>query len=698
MKKLNWSVLMQHNDVLLAVAIAMIIGMLLLPIPPFFLDLLLTINLALAVTIMMVTIYTTEPLQYSTFPIILLVSTLYRLGLNVSATRLILTQGEAGEVIHAFGSFVVGGNYLVGILIFIILVIINFIVITSGAGRVAEVAARFTLDAMPGKQLSIDAELNAGLINEEQAKARRSVIQKEADFYGTMDGASKFVKGDAMAGIIIVFVNIIGGLIVGVFQQGLSVQDAVQHFTILTIGDGLISQMPALVISAATGILVTRVSDKETGLGENIQSQMFTNPKVLGIVGGLIGALSLIPGLPKLPFMAIGGLAIAGSVALVKAGRRKAEAEVKFKQEEKIQEKKKSTSSTDNVLALLQVDPMELEIGYRLVPLLEPENGGDLLDRIAQIRRQVALEMGMLLPSVRVRDNLQLAPNAYHIKLRGVVIEQGEVRSDMWMAMSTDSSADRVKGIATREPAFGLPALWIYPDIKEEAEMKGYTVVSPSAVIATHLSEVCKRFAPDILSRQDVQGLLDNLKKTSEALVDDVIPDQLTVSELHVLLQNLLRERISIRDLTSILEALGYHSRVSKDRDYLTEHCRLALSRGICKQYQDPNSGELYVVTLMPDVEEKIAAALTENSEFLALSPAYTQGLMNSINKEIEMVLASYGIQPVLLCNSKIRLPLRRLIERMLPQIGVLSYNEIGPTVKATAAGTVSVEVQGANV
>ncbi len=695
MPKFKLSSLLKHNDIFLAVGISLIIAMLLLPMPSFILDVLLTINIALAITIMMVTIYTNEPLQYSTFPIILLVATLFRLGLNVSATRLILTKGEAGEVIHAFGSFVVGGNYLVGILIFIILVIINFIVITNGAGRVAEVAARFTLDAMPGKQLSIDADLNAGLIDEKEAKKRRVNIQREADFYGTMDGASKFVKGDAIAAIIITVINIIGGLIVGVFQLGQPIGEAVQHFTVLTVGDGLVSQMPALIISAATGILVTRVSSDDTQLGDDIQEQMFTNPKILAIVGCLIGALSLTPGLPKIPFMVIAAAAIGGSFLLMK-NRQKEEAEAK-KQEalQQAQEKKKKTAATTaNVMDLLQVEPMEMEIGYRLVPLLEAENGGDLLDRISQLRRQMAVELGFVLPSVRVRDNLQLPPNHYNIKLRGVVIESGEVRQDMWLAMNTEGTDEQLKGIQTKEPAFGLPAVWIYADQKEDAEAKGYTVVSASAVVATHLSEVVKRFAPDILSRVDVQTLLDNMKKTAESLVDDLIPDQLTVAELHVILQNLLRERVCIRDLTSILEALSYHTRVTKDKDYLTEQCRMALSRSICKQYMDPNSGELAVVTLSPQVEEELGNGLTEGGELLALSPVFVQNLLSGISQKIEQALSMHGVQPVILCNSKIRLPLRRLVERMLPQIGVLSYNEIGPTVRAVTVGMVEVAAE----
>lgn len=685
--------LLKHNDIFLAVAIAFIIGMLLLPLPTFAVDILLTINLALSITIMMVTIYTNEPLQYSTFPIILLVATLFRLGLNVSATRLILTTGDAGQVIHAFGSFVVGGNYFVGILIFIILVIINFIVITNGAGRVAEVAARFTLDAMPGKQLSIDADLNAGIINEAQAKVRRTQIQREADFYGTMDGASKFVKGDAIAAIIITIVNIIGGLVVGVFQQGLDIQEAVQHFTVLTVGDGLISQMPALVISAATGILVTRVSGDENSLGEDIQQQMFTNPKILGIVGGLLGSLSLVPGLPMAPFLVIGGLCGGGSYLLVQADKkRQAEKAQQEAQEKALEKAKKPATTTQSVMELLKVEPLEVEIGYRLVPLLETENGGDLLDRIAQIRRQVAIEMGFVLPSVRVRDNLQLPPNLYNIKIRGTIIDSGEVRTEMWLAMNTENTGEELKGIATKEPAFGLPAVWIYADQKEEAETKGYTVVSPSAVVATHLSEVVKRYSPDILSRLDVQDLLENLKKNAETLVNDLIPDQLTVAELHVILQNLLRERVAIRDLASILEALSYHSRVSKDKDYLTEQCRMALSRTICKQYQDAAGGELPVLTLSPEVEETLAMGLTDTGELLGLSPVFTQNLLNGLNRQLERVLSTLGIQPVILCNAKIRLPLRRLIERMLPQIGVLSYNEIGPTVRVSSVGMVEVE------
>ncbi|MDX2085851.1 MAG: flagellar biosynthesis protein FlhA [Candidatus Melainabacteria bacterium] len=700
----KWQKLFQHNDVLLAVGMVLIVCMMIIPIPSQLLDMLLTVNIALSLTILLVTLYTTEPLQYSTFPIILLLSTLFRLGLNVSTTRLILLYGEAGSVVHAFGSFVIGGNYVVGLLIFIILIIINFIVITNGAGRVSEVAARFTLDAMPGKQLSIDADLNAGTIDEKEAKRRRTMIQKEADFYGTMDGASKFVKGDAIAAIIITVINIVGGLIIGVVQLGMPIDQAASTYTILTVGDGLVSQMPALIISAATGLLVTRVSDTDDrrDLSEDIGSQMFQNPKVLGVLGGLLIGMGLIPGLPTIPFLLVGG--VAGGAAYLLYNTKKQE-DVAQKQQQEAQEKAKRKKKTpsDNVMDLLTVEPLELEIGYRLVPLIEAEAGGDLLERIAQIRRQVATELGMVLPSVRVRDNLQLPANQYNVKLKGITVATGEVMADMWLAMSTDpDGVEPIEGIETREPAFGLPALWIEGFQKLDAEMAGYTVVSASAVVSTHLTEIFKRLAPDILSRKDVQELLENVRKSADSLVNDLIPDTLSVAELHVILQNLLKEKVSIRDMSSILEALSYHCRVSKDADFLTEQVRMALSRAICKQHLNPDTGDLPVVTLAPEVEEMLAQGLMGTSltqgenglglASLALSPTFTQDLLQALNREVERVISSSGTQPVLLCNAKIRLPFRRLIERILPQIAVLSYNEIGPTVRVQALGSVRIE------
>jgi flagellar biosynthesis protein FlhA len=691
---LGWKDLLRYNDVVLAVVIVLIVAMMLLPIPAVVLDFLLTLNIALAITILLVTLYTQEPLQYSTFPTILLMSTLFRLGLNVSSTRLILLHGEAGQVIHAFGTFVIGGNYVVGILIFIILIAINFIVITSGATRISEVSARFTLDAMPGKQISIDADLNAGLIDNTEAKRRRKMIQKEADFYGTMDGAGKFIRGDAIAAIIITVVNIVGGLIIGVLQQKMSIVEAATVFTTLTVGEGIVAQIPALIISTATGLLVTRTSaDQDLSLGSGIAGQMFKNPKVNGIMGALLLSLGLIPGLPNLPFLVVGGIGVGMSVFHHKRMQRE-ELEIDQKEKAAVQQTKtRKRASADSMLDLLSVETLELEIGYRLVPLIEADNGGDLLERIAQIRRQVALEFGFVLPSVRVRDNLQLAPNQYNIKLRGVMIDSGEVMSDMWLAMNTDpENTEPIQGIATKEPAFGLPALWIYEDQKEEAEACGYTIVNASAVVSTHLTELIKRYASEILSRSDTHTLLENLKKTAEPLVTDLIPDSITEAELHVVLQNLLREKVSIRDLVVILESLSYHTRVSKDSDYLTEQCRMALSRSICKQYQNPETGELPSITLSPDVEEQLSNGLSEDGKMFSLSPVFVQNFIGSMNKEIERVVSSIGVQPVVLCGSRVRLPVKRLIDRSLPQIGVISYNEVGPSVRATAVGMVRLE------
>lgn len=692
MRRLNWKQLLKHNDVLLAIGIVLVVTMMLIPLPPFLLDILLTLNIALSVTILLVTLYTQEPLQYSTFPTILLFSTLFRLGLNVSTTRLILLHGEAGQVVHAFGNFVIGGNYVVGMLIFIILIIINFIVITNGAGRVSEVAARFTLDAMPGKQLSIDAELNSGAIDEKEARRRRQAIQREADFYGTMDGASKFVKGDAIAAIIITVINIVGGLIIGVMQMAMPLEQAAATFTTLSVGDGLVSQMPALIISAATGILVTRVNDADQSLGEEIGGQMFQNPKVMSIMGGLMLVMGMIPGLPNLPFLVVGSLAVGGSFLLVKTRREAAELKQLEEKQAQVTARKQKTT-TENVLDLLAVEVLELEIGYRLVPLIEAEAGGDLLERIAQIRRQIATELGFVLPSVRVRDNLQLPPNRYNIKMRGVTLESGEVLSDLWMAMSTDPDiTEPIEGIDTREPAFGLPALWIDAEEKERAEIAGYTVVSPSAVVSTHLTEVIRKNAADILSRADVQNLLTNVKKSNETLVSDLIPDTLTEADIQLILQNLLREKVSIRDMVTILETLSYHCRVNKEPDYLTEQVRMGLSRSICKQHQNPETGDLPVVTLDPGVEEQLAQGLSTDGQILAVGPAFTQKLFAALNKEIERILGSTGIQPVILCNARLRLPFRRMIDRLLPQIAVMSYSEIGPSTKVTSLGSIRIE------
>ncbi len=695
--------LLKNNDIIMAIGIVIIVAMMIIPLPPMLLDILLTLNISLSVIILLVCLFIKEPLEYSSFPIILLVATIFRLGLNVSSTRLILLNGSAGEVINSFGQFVVGGNYIVGFIIFILLVVINFMVITGGATRVAEVSARFTLDSMPGKQLSIDADLNSGLINEEQAKARRRKLEREADFYGTMDGASKFVKGDATAGIIITVVNIFAGIVIGLWQMKMDIMTALNTFTILTVGDGLVSQLPALLISFSTGLIVSRASGQEDSLSDDIKQEMFSNPIVLAIVSVLLFLLGMVPGMPTIPFILVSlGL---GWMAYNKNNAAKAQKaqEAKAKEEAEKQEgafggapgkvaKKKKKATRESVMELLNVETIEMEIGYRLVPLLDVEQGGDLLERIAQIRRQTALDLGIVLPSIRVRDNLQLPPNTYQIKLKGVPIESGEVYPDRSLAMNAGGSDNDlgINGISAIEPAFGLPAIWVEEKDKEIAETYGYTVVSPSAVISTHLTEVIKKNAAEIVSRADIQQLIDNLKKeVSEEYVTDLMKD-LTVAEVQQIVYNLLKERVSVRDLKTILEVLSLQSRVSKNADYLTEQVRQALSRSICKQNL-ADTGELLAVTLDPEVENTIAQGVSPDGTSLTLDPEFTRRLLDSLNYELERAISTSGNQPVLLCSSPIRLPFRRLIERTYPQIAVMSYNEISNNVKAKSIGVIRI-------
>ena len=686
--------IMENNDVFMAVGLVFIIAMMLIPLPPMMLDILLTCNISLSVIILLVCMYTTEPLKYSSFPTILLISTLFRLGLNVSTTRLILLHANAGDVITAFGNFVVGGNYVVGIIIFTILVIINFMVITNGAGRVAEVAARFTLDSMPGKQLSIDADLNSGIISEPEAKQKRKDIEREADFYGTMDGASKFIKGDATAGIIITVINIVGGFIIGIAQLKMGFAEAAQTYTILTVGDGLVSQLPALVISTSTALIVTRASGKENALSKDIQDEMFSDPKVLSVVSGLLLSLGIVPGLPTVPFFIIGGILAFVSFTKSKEKSEKAvEQEKQAQLETKKTKKTKKKASKESVMQLLTIEPIEIEIGYRLVPLLEADQGGDLLERIAQIRRQTAMDLGIILPSIRVRDNLQLGPNSYQIKLRGIPIEFGEVHADRHLAMNAGTGQDNsgIEGIKAIEPAFGLPALWIVDKDKEKAETAGFTVVSASAVISTHLTEVIKKNAADILTRPDVQTLIDNLKKTSEAFVDDVFKDNsISIAEIHMVLENLLKEKISVRDLQTILETISTYHKINRNPDYITEQCRIALARSICKQNLT-ETGELLAITISPEAENTITGGISQDGQSLSLDPNFTRGLIDGLNAEIENSIKTTGNQPVILCSSHLRLALRRLIERTFPQITVMSYNEVAPNINARSVGMVKV-------
>lgn len=691
--------LLKNNDIVLAVGLVTIVAMMILPIPPDILDFLLTINISFAIIILLVCLYTKEPLDYSTFPTILLIATLYRLGLNVSATRLILLHGEAGNVITAFGQFVVGGNYVVGFVIFVILVIINFMVITGGATRVAEVSARFTLDSMPGKQLSIDADLNSGLITEDEAKARRRKIERETDFYGTMDGASKFVKGDATAGIVIVIINIIGGFVIGMWQLKMNALTALSTYTILTVGDGLVSQIPALLISTATGLIISRASGQDSSLSEDIGKEMFSDPRVLGVVAGLLCFLGIVPGMPTIPFLFIGSIIGAAAYYKHKNIVKKEEAERIQKENTAKLEKtgrRKKKATRESVLELLTVEMIEIEVGYRLVPLLNIEQGGDLLERIAQIRRQTALDLGIVLPSIRVRDNLQLSPNTYHIKLKGVAVESGEVYPDRSLAMNSSGSAENSKltGISAIEPAFGLPALWIEEKDKDYAETYGYTVVSPSAVVSTHLTEVIKKNAAEILSRADVQQLIENLKKeVTDDYVSDLMKD-LSASDVQQVMQNLLRERIPVRDLKTILETLSLQIKTNKTPDFLTEQTRRALARSICKQNLS-DTGELLAITLSPDVENIIAQGVSPDGQNLTLDPDFTRRLLDNLNSELEKAISSTGNQPVILCSSPIRLAFRRLIERTYSQITVMSYNEITSNIKARSVGVVKISPAG---
>ena len=691
--------ILKNNDIVLAIGLVIIVCMMVIPLPAPILDILLTINISLAVVILLVCLYTQEPLDYSSFPTVLLIATLFRLGLNVSSTRLILLHGQAGNVINSFGEFVVGGNYVVGFVIFVILVLINFMVITGGATRVAEVSARFTLDKMPGKQLSIDADLNSGLINEDQAKERRKTLERETDFYGTMDGASKFVKGDATAGIVITIVNIVGGLIIGIVQGGLDIQTALTTYTILTVGDGLVSQVPALLISTATGLIVSRASGKEESLSTDIKNEMFSDPRVLGVVSGLLAFMGVVPGMPTLPFLLIA--TVIGIMAYFKVQEKSQtkQTEEAKKQEAEQQEKlgkkeKRAKATKESVMELLNVDTIEIEVGYRLVQLLNVEMGGDLLERIAQIRRQTALDLGIVLPSIRVRDNLQLSPNSYQIKLKGVALESGEVYPERFLAMCAGEPLGNltINGIHAIEPAFGLPALWIEEKDKDLAEMSGYTVVSASAVISTHITEVIKKCASEIVSRYDIQQLIDNLKKeVSEDYVNDIMKD-ITISDVQVVVQNLLKEGIAIRDLRTILETISLQSKVNKNPNFLTEHVRQALARNICK-LNLADTGYLYVITLSPDIENTIAKGASPDGQSVTLDPAFTRALFDKMNIELEKAITATGNQPVILCSSPIRLLFRKLVERTYPQIAIMSYNEISPSVKVKSVGIVKLDL-----
>lgn len=676
--------LSQFGDIIAAVGIIGVVILMIIPLHPTMLDILIACNITITLVIMLVAMYNKEPLDFSVFPSLLLVMTLFRLSLNISSTRLILLEAHAGQVIQQFGQFVVGGNPFVGFVIFLILVVIQFIVITKGAERVAEVAARFTLDAMPGKQMSIDADLNAGLISEDDARMRRMKIQREADFYGAMDGASKFVKGDAIAAIIITLINVLGGMAVGFLQMDMSsISEVAYTFTLLSVGDGLVTMIPALLMSTATGIIVTRAASDHS-LGEDLTRQVFSEPRLLGIASGILLFLGLIPGLPKFPFFLLSLLM--GSLAY--AMHRTKKETLREESQEAAQAEAAEIKKPESVYSLLHVDTLELELGYGLIPLVDNKQGGDLLDRVVMIRRQCALELGIVIPPIRIRDNMQLPPNSYVLKLKGVPLGKGEIMPGHYLAMGGTGD---IPGIPTKEPAFGLPAIWISESLREEAEMNGYTVVDPPSVMATHITEFLKSNAAEIVTRQDIKALLDNLKKEYPAVVEEVIPGVLSLAEAHKILTNLLQERIPIRDLVSIMEALGDWAPFSKDPDILTEYVRQKIARQIGQLYSDEES-KIYCITLDPRVEGIIRDSVQagDRGAYLAIEPAQAQEIICAVNSLMEKT-AYLGKQVVVLASPLVRTYFRKLIERVAPSLPVLSYNEIPADLELESVGVVKI-------
>lgn len=705
------------GEVAMGVGVVAILSVMLFPVPTAVLDLCLTFNITLSIIVLLTALYTLKPLDFSIFPSLLLILTLFRLALNVATTRVILLRGyegpdAAGAVIQAFGGFVVSGDFLVGLIIFAILVLINFMVITKGSGRIAEVAARFTLDAMPGKQMAIDADLAAGLIREDEAKERRKVVSREADFYGAMDGASKFVRGDAIASIITTVINIVGGLLIGILRHGMDALTAAQTYTILTIGDGLVGQIPALLVSVSAGIIVSRAGAEET-MSKDYARQFTLRPEALGLAGGVIFIFGLVPGLPTLAFCTMGLLIGSGAYALIRK-RKIAEAMAAGLSSRKggnpgspsggsapPPAPSGSTSSSggpapgpppgpEKVEALLPLDVLELEVGYGLIPLVDDEQGGELLERIRSIRRQFALESGFIVPPMHVRDNLQLRPGEYAILIKGNEVARAEMMVGHQLAMNPGDAKREIPGIPTFEPAFGLPATWIPEDRKDEAQHSGWTVVDLATVIATHLTEVIRLHAAELISRQDVQKLIDGVAATDEKVVEELLPDLLTIGQVQKVLQNLLRERVSVRDMPSILEVLADHASITKDVDLLTEFVRQRLARTILKQYLTA-SGELPLMTLGGDIEEALAKSIneTDRGAYMTLDPDTGQRILNSINNGI-VELTTQNYQPVLLCTPMIRRHLHKLTERFIPNLIVLSHSELTSNIQLKIIGEIT--------
>ena len=673
------------GDVVIGLFLVLAVVLMILPVPPVMLDIFITVNIGLALIILFNALFAREALEMSSFPSILLFVTVYRLALNVSSTRSILTNAEAGNVIETFGQFVGGNDLVVGIVIFIILIIINFMVITRGSERVAEVSARFTLDAMPGKQMAIDADLNSGIIDEMQARERREKIQNEASFYGSMDGASKFVKGDAIAGLIITGINIVGGILVGILGRGMDVQQALSLFTVLTIGDGLVSQIPALLISLATGILVTKVS-RDADVSDTLLQELGSMPKVLYMAGGAMIFLGLVTPLNVIIFSGFGlGLVLIGRNMQSSLQVAAIEEEISTEDVEAEEIRK-----PENVVNLLQVDPIELEFGYGIIPLADVSQGGDLLDRVVMIRRQVALELGTIVPIIRLRDNIQLNPNQYIIKIKGIQVAEGEILFDHYMAMNPGYVEEEIDGIETIEPAFRLPALWITEGQRERAETLGYTVVDPPSIIATHLTEIVKQHLHELLTRQDVKTLVNNINESHPTLVDELTPKLLSVGEIQKVLMNLLKEGVSIRDLVTVFEILADNATVSRDPDLLTEYVRQALKRSISARFFESEGNQ--VVTLDPAIEQAIMDSVkqSEQGTFLNMDPNQMQKIIDATGVEAQKMVSS-GRVPIILTSPIVRIYYKRIIEERYPDVVVISYSELDPTIELQSIGMVSI-------
>ncbi|MDQ0175805.1 flagellar biosynthesis protein FlhA [Bacillus chungangensis] len=678
---------MSARDVSVLFSVILIVAMLVIPLPPVLLSVLIIINISLALIVLLTTMNMKEPLQFSIFPSLLLLLTLFRLGLNVSTTRSILSKGDAGNVVETFGTFVVGGNVLVGMVVFLILIVIQFVVITKGAERVSEVAARFTLDAMPGKQMSIDADLNAGMISEHEARERREKVSKESDFYGSMDGASKFVKGDAIAGIVIVVINLVFGIIIGMLQLDLSFGDAVTKFSLLTVGDGIVSQIPALLISTATGIVVTRAAS-DNNLGQDITSQLFAYPKLLFITAFTIFALGIFTPINNLLTVPISAILVFGGFMLSRQPKQDEEELLELEEEAQTDEMK----SPESVVNLLNVDPIEFEFGYGLIPLADTNQGGDLLDRIVMIRRQLALELGIVIPVVRIRDNIQLEPNEYRLKIKGNEMAKGELLLDHYLAMSPGMEDDGLEGIDTVEPSFGLPAKWITESTKEQAEILGYTVVDPPSVVSTHITEVIKANAYELLGRQETKQLIDHVKETYPILIEEVTPNPLSIGEIQKVLAKLLKENVSIRNLPIIFETLADYGKMSTDTDLLTEYVRQALARQITNQYAE-NEETLKVITLSGRVEKLIADGVqqTDHGNYLSIDPTESQKILEAMAAQIEQRSLS-GESSIMLCSPAVRMYVRQMTERYFPQVPILSYNELEANIEVQSVGVVNIE------